>query len=76
MGGWPGYSLCMNRILLIVAAVCFGLAALSAFSDSINVNELGFLALGLLAYALAPLVAAAAVANSGSPLWGRRYVRR
>ena len=42
----------MNRILLIVAAVCFGLAALSAFSDAINVNELGFLALGLLAYAL------------------------
>ncbi len=71
-----GYSPDMNRILLIVAAVCFGLAALSAFTDAVNVNELGFLALGLLAYALAPLAAAAAVGTGGGPLWGRRYVRR
>ena len=50
-GGVAGVQLGMNRILLIVAAVCFGLAALSAFSDAIDVNELGFVALGLLAYA-------------------------
>jgi hypothetical protein len=66
----------MNRILLIVAAVCFGLAALSAFSDAINVNELGFVALGLLAQALSPLLAEMAVGTGGGPLWGRRYVRR
>jgi hypothetical protein len=47
----------MNRILLIVAVACFVIAALSAFSDDINVNELGFLALGLAAYAAAPLAA-------------------
>ena len=66
----------MNRILVIVAAVCFALAALSAFTDAINVNELGFIALGLTAYALAPLVASATVGTGGTPLWGRRYVRR
>ena len=45
----------MTRILLIVAVACFAIAALSAFSDDINVNELGFLALGLTAYAAVPL---------------------
>jgi hypothetical protein len=59
----------MNRILLIAAVVCFLIAALSAFSDDINVNELGFLALGLTAYAAAPLVADYAV---GGPGVGRR----
>jgi hypothetical protein len=64
----------MNRILLIVAVVCFLIAALSAFSDDINVNELGFIALGLTAYAAAPLVADYAV---GGPRVGRgrRLVR-
>jgi hypothetical protein len=68
----------MNRILLIVAAVCFALVALSAFTDAVNVNELGFLALGLLAYVLSPLLAEVAVGNGagGGPLWGRRYARR
>ena len=47
----------MTRILLIVAVACFAIAALSAFSDDINVNELGFIALGLTAYAAVPLVA-------------------
>jgi hypothetical protein len=64
----------MNRILLIAAVVCFLIAALSAFSDDINVNEVGFLALGLTAYAAAPLVADDAV---GGPRVGRgrRFVR-
>ena len=55
----------MNRILLIVAVVLFAIAALSAFSDDFNVNELGFLALGLAAWAAAPLVATV-------PVTGRR----
>jgi hypothetical protein len=44
-----------NRILLIAAVVLFAIAALSAFSDSINVNETGFLALGLACYAASRL---------------------
>jgi len=41
----------VNRILLLAAVVLFAIAALSAFSDSISVNETGFLALGLTCYA-------------------------
>ena len=66
-----GYSHSMNRILLIAAVVCFALAALSAFSDDINVNELGFLALGLALWAGAPLVATVPL-SAGR----RRYARR
>lgn len=47
----------MTRILLIVAVACFALAALSIFTDALSVNELGFIALGLTAYAAVPLVA-------------------
>ena len=60
----------MNRILLIVAVALFVIAALSAFSDDVNVNELGFLALGLAAWAAAPLVATVPVTGR------RRYARR
>ena len=60
----------MNRILLIVAVALFAIAALSAFSDDFNVNELGFLGLGLAFWAAAPL--AATVPISGR----RRYARR
>lgn len=45
----------MNRILVIAAVVCFAITALSAFSDDINVNELGWLALGLAAWAASAL---------------------
>jgi hypothetical protein len=45
----------VNRILLIAAVVLFAIAALSAFSDSINVNETGFVALGLACYAASHL---------------------
>ncbi len=55
----------MNRLLLIVAVACFAIAALSAFTDGVNVNELGFLALGLTAYAAAPLVTDYAVGTTG-----------
>jgi len=58
----------MSRILQIVAVVLFVIAAISAFSDDIKINELGFLALGLAAWAAAPLVPAAAVGGSS----GRR----
>jgi len=58
----------MSRILQIVAVVLFVIAALSAFSDDININELGFLALGLAAWTAAPLVPAVAVGGSS----GRR----
>ena len=61
----------MNRILLIVAVALFVIAALSAFSDDVNVNEMGFLGLGLAAWAAGPLVATI-------PMGGgrRRYARR
>ena len=60
----------MNRILLIVAVALFVIAALSAFSDDLNVNELGFLALGLAVWAAAPLAATIPVTPR------RRYARR
>lgn len=41
----------LNRILVLVAVVCFALTALSAFSDDISLNETGWLALGLAAWA-------------------------
>ncbi len=47
----------MTRILLIVAVACFAIAALSSFTDALSVNEFGFVALGLTAYAAVPLVA-------------------
>lgn len=47
-----------NRILMIAAVVCFAITALSAFSDSINVNEIGWLALGLTAWAASGLALA------------------
>jgi hypothetical protein len=45
----------VNSILVIAAVAFFAIAALSAFSDSINVNEAGFLALGLACYAASSL---------------------
>jgi hypothetical protein len=41
----------LNRILVLVAVVCFALTAISAFSDDINLTEIGWLALGLAAWA-------------------------
>ena len=58
MATYPfGYAPRMTRILLIVAVAWFAIAALSAFSDSLSVNEFGFLALCLTANAAVPLVA-------------------
>ena len=65
-----GYTSGMNRILLLVAVALFAIAALSAFSDDFSVNELGFLGLGLAAWAAAPLVATVPI---GGP---RRYAPR
>ena len=48
-----------------MAVACFAIAALSAFTDAINFNEVGFLALGLTAYAAAPLMADYAVGTTG-----------
>lgn len=64
----------LNRILVIVAVACFLLAALSAFSDDVNLNETGFLALGLAAYAGSLLVPAAFGTGDGRGrvLSGRR----
>ncbi len=64
----------MTRILLIVAVACFAIAALSAFSDALSVNEIGFIALGLTAYAAVPLVADHEA--FGSRPVGRRRVLR
>ena len=61
----------MNRILLIVAVALFAIVALSAFSDDVNVNETGFLGLGLAVWAAAPLVATIPVSGGR-----RRYARR
>jgi hypothetical protein len=60
----------MHRILLVVAVALFAIAALSAFSTDVNVNETGFLGLGLAVWAAAPL--AASVPTGGR----RRYARR
>ncbi len=70
-GRGGGYSNDMSRILQIAAVVLFLLVAISAFSDDINLNEIGFLALGLALWAGAPL--AATVPVSGAR---RRYARR
>ena len=45
----------INRILLVASVVIFALVAISAFSDDINLNETGWLALGLTAYAASSL---------------------
>jgi hypothetical protein len=47
----------INRILVIVAVGFFVIAAISAYSSEINVNETGFLALGLASWAAAQVVA-------------------
>jgi hypothetical protein len=39
------------RFLLVAAVAFFVIAALSAFSTAVNVNEIGFIALGLAAFA-------------------------
>ena len=61
----------INRILVMVAVALFALVALSAFSDDINVNETGWLALGLAAYAASHLNLAA-----GRTIGSRRRVLR
>jgi hypothetical protein len=58
----------LNRLLVIAAVVCFGIVALSAFSTSINVNEVGWMALGLAAWAGSSLVV-------GVPIGGGRRHR-
>ena len=57
----------VNRILLIASIVIFALVALSAFSDDINLNEMGWLALGLTAYAASHLTFAAVGSWGGGP---------
>jgi hypothetical protein len=68
-----GYDSAMNvnRILLIAAIVLFLLVALSAFSADINLNETGWLALGLAAYGASHL--SFATVGTGRPR--RRLVR-
>lgn len=55
----------LNRILLVVAVACFLITALSAFSDDVDVTEMGFLALGLAAYAGSYLVSGTVVGGLG-----------
>ena len=66
----------LNRILLIVAVVCLLITALSAFSDDVNVNELGFLALGLTCYVGSYLVDGAIGVGRGRAFTGRRSTWR
>lgn len=65
----------LNRILVIAAVVCFAIVALSAFSTSINVNELGWLALGLAAWAGSSLALGVHV-GGGAGFGSRRRVLR
>jgi hypothetical protein len=51
----------LNRILVAAAVVCFALTALSAFSSDINLNELGWLSLGLALWAGSSLAVGMAV---------------
>lgn len=41
----------MGVLLLILAALSFLVAAVSAFSEQVNVNEIGWLAVGLVLFA-------------------------
>jgi hypothetical protein len=59
----------VSRLLILVAVVLFALTALSAFSDDVNVNETGWLALGLTAWAASSLTVGM---NFGGGLGGRR----
>ncbi|HEX3541084.1 MAG TPA: hypothetical protein VHT75_11665 [Acidimicrobiales bacterium] len=61
------------RVLLLAAVVFFVIAAISAFSAGIHANEIGFIALGLAAWAGDQLVGASATWRL--PTGGRR-VRR
>jgi len=58
------------RPLLIVAVVLFLVAALSAFSASVHFNQVGFIALGLAAFAGDQLASAHGVG------WNRPLARR
>ncbi len=62
----------LNRILLIVAVVCLLVTALSAFRADVNVNETGFLALGLACYVGSYLVAGAIGVGRGRAFSSRR----
>ena len=66
----------LNRILLIVAVACLLITAVSAFSDNVNVTEMGFLALGLAAYVGSYLVDGAVGVGRGRVLAGRRTTWR
>lgn len=46
----------MSIVLRVVALVLFLLAGISAFTDSVNVNEFGLVALGLAAWVGSTLV--------------------
>ena len=64
----------LNQILLIIAVACLLIAAVSAFSDNVNVTENGFLALGLAAYVGSYLVDGAIAVGRGR-VAGRRDAR-
>lgn len=66
----------INRILLIVAVVCLLITAVSAFSDDVDVTEMGFLSLGLAAYVGSYLADSAIAVGRGRPLAGRRSAWR
>ncbi len=65
----------VSRLLVLVAVVLFALTALSAFSDDVNVNELGWLALGLAAWAASSLTAGVTVGGGLGAGRRRRMVR-
>lgn len=46
----------LSQILRVVSVVLFVLAAVSAFTGAVNLNELGFVASGLAAWCLSTLV--------------------
>lgn len=66
----------LNRILLLAAVACLLITAISAFSDDVNVTEMGFLSLGLAAYVGSYLVDGGLGVGGGGAFSGRRTSRR
>ncbi len=49
-------SLTINTLLLVLAAVCFGLAAITGFTRNRPLSKLDLVALGLLFWVLSQLI--------------------
>lgn len=64
------------RPLIVASVVLFLIAAISAFSTSVNLNEVGFIALGLAAFAGDQLTEGFGSFRAGGRPLARRGARR